>query len=148
MSILGLFPPLTLYFTHLPWYSILSLSISIWILSGFRTCKSPPTCSIFTTSRPYNLNTLYLYLYLNYMVRDKAQPRIMASQQPNLEGSQRQVRGCGPEAVRPFPALVILHSTKVILHSANILSAIGSLPSTFFGHSTKTLPSVEKHSAN
>lgn len=106
MSILGLFPPLTLYFTHLPWYSILSLSISIWILSGFRTFKSPPTCSIFTTSRPYNLNTLYLYLYLNYMVRDKAQPRIMASQQPNLEGSQRQVRGCGPEAVCPLPALV------------------------------------------
>jgi hypothetical protein len=32
-------------------------------------------------------------------------------------------------------------------HSANILSAKGSLPSTFFGHSAKTLTSVEKHSA-
>jgi hypothetical protein len=32
-------------------------------------------------------------------------------------------------------------------HSANILSAKSSLPSTFFGHSAKTLPSVEKHSA-
>ena len=32
-------------------------------------------------------------------------------------------------------------------HSANILSANGSLPSTFFGHSAKTLPSVEKHPA-
>jgi hypothetical protein len=32
-------------------------------------------------------------------------------------------------------------------HSANILSAKGSLSSTFFGHSAKTLPSVEKQSA-
>jgi hypothetical protein len=56
---------------------------------------------------------------------------------------------------------VSIHSTKTILHSAkplpsvtlgkehsaNILSAKGSLPSTFFGHSAKTLPSVEKYSA-
>lgn len=82
MSILGLFPPLTLYFTHLPWHSSLSLSISIWILSGFRTFKSPPTCSIFTTSRSYNLNTLCLYLYLNYMVRDKAQPVLGPTSNP------------------------------------------------------------------
>jgi hypothetical protein len=34
-----------------------------------------------------------------------------------------------------------------VLHSANILSAKGSLLSTFFGHSAKTLPNVENHSA-
>jgi hypothetical protein len=48
----------------------------------------------------------------------------------------------------------ILHSAKTLPsvtlgkeYSANILSANGSLPSTFFGHTTKTLPSVEKHPA-
>jgi hypothetical protein len=52
-------------------------------------------------------------------------------------------------------ANAILHSAKPLPsvtldkeYSANILSAKSSLPSTFFGHSTKTLPSVEKHSAN
>jgi hypothetical protein len=54
------------------------------------------------------------------------------------------------------------HSAKAILHSTKLLPSvtlgkkildkyfIGKefLPSTFFGHSTKTLPSVEKHSAN
>jgi hypothetical protein len=33
-------------------------------------------------------------------------------------------------------------------YSANILSANGFLPSTFFRHSAKNLPSVKKHSAN
>jgi hypothetical protein len=32
-------------------------------------------------------------------------------------------------------------------HSAKISSANGSLPSAFFGHLAKTLPSVKKHSA-
>jgi hypothetical protein len=32
-------------------------------------------------------------------------------------------------------------------HSANISSGKGSLSSTFFGHSAKTLPSIKKHSA-
>jgi hypothetical protein len=33
-------------------------------------------------------------------------------------------------------------------YSANILSTKGFFPSTFFGHSAKILPSVEKHLAN
>jgi hypothetical protein len=61
-----------------------------------------------------------------------------------------------------FFAECLRHSAKAILHlakplpsvtlgkkySANILSAKSSLPSTFFGHSAKTLSSLEKHSAN
>jgi hypothetical protein len=61
-----------------------------------------------------------------------------------------------------FFAECLRHSAKTILHSvkslssvtlgkeysANILSAKDSLPSTFFGHSVKSLPSVEKHSTN
>jgi hypothetical protein len=54
-------------------------------------------------------------------------------------------------------ALHARHSAKAILHSAKPLpsvtldkehSAKGSLPSTFFGHSAKTLPTVKKHSVN
>jgi hypothetical protein len=49
-------------------------------------------------------------------------------------------------------ANAILHSAKALpsvtlgkKHSAKILSAKGSLPSAFFGHSAKTLPSAKKH---
>jgi hypothetical protein len=52
-------------------------------------------------------------------------------------------------------ANAILHSAKSLpsvtlgkKYSANILSANGSLSSTFFVRSAKTLPSVEKHSTN
>jgi hypothetical protein len=45
-------------------------------------------------------------------------------------------------------AKAILHSVKPLpLHSANILSANGFFPKYFFGHSTKTLSSIEKHLA-
>jgi hypothetical protein len=51
-------------------------------------------------------------------------------------------------------AKAIFHSAKALPsvtlgkeHSANISSAKGSLPSAFFGHSAKNLPSVKKHSA-
>ena len=53
-----------------------------------------------------------------------------------------------------YSAKAILHSAKALPsvtlgkeHSAKISSAKGSLPSVFFGHSAKTLPSVKKHSA-
>jgi hypothetical protein len=51
-------------------------------------------------------------------------------------------------------AKAFLHSAKALPsvtlgkeHSAKISSAKGSLPSAFFGHSAKTLPSVKKQSA-
>jgi hypothetical protein len=43
-----------------------------------------------------------------------------------------------------FFAECLRHSAKFILHSANILSTKGSLPSTFFGHSVKTLQNTRQ----
>jgi hypothetical protein len=88
-----------------------------------------------------------------------------------LEQDITQLKLLGKNESFPMPDITtgitffvecLIHSAKAILHSAkalpsvtlgkehltNTLSAKGSLPSTFFGHSTKTLSSVEKHSAN